>query len=143
MSYAAEPLSTEIGAGLGVLTLTPTTVDLFRYSAATRNTHRIHYDPAYAEREGYPDVLLQGHLRGAYASLLCTHWLDDRGDLLTVDFSPRRYVVQGLTVSYSGHITDAARQGDGVVHVDVAIQERAGEGDEPSGTGRATLAVRQ
>jgi 3-methylfumaryl-CoA hydratase len=36
---------------------------LFRYSALTFNTHRIHYDPPYAiEGEGYPDLVVQGPL---------------------------------------------------------------------------------
>jgi 3-methylfumaryl-CoA hydratase len=41
----------------------PTTVDLFRFSAATFNAHRIHYDLAYArDAEGYPDLVVQGPL---------------------------------------------------------------------------------
>jgi 3-methylfumaryl-CoA hydratase len=36
---------------------------LFRYSALTFNSHRIHYDRAYArEQEGYPDLIVQGPL---------------------------------------------------------------------------------
>lgn len=36
---------------------------LFRYSALTFNTHRIHYDPAYGrEVEGYPALVVQGPL---------------------------------------------------------------------------------
>lgn len=39
------------------------TVVLFRFSAATRNTHRIHYDRAYAAQEGYPDLVVHGPLQ--------------------------------------------------------------------------------
>jgi 3-methylfumaryl-CoA hydratase len=36
---------------------------LFRFSAATFNAHRIHYDRDYArEKEGYPDLLVPGRL---------------------------------------------------------------------------------
>jgi 3-methylfumaryl-CoA hydratase len=39
----------------------PGVVDLFRYSAATYNGHRIHYDRAYATgEEGYPDLVVHG-----------------------------------------------------------------------------------
>jgi 3-methylfumaryl-CoA hydratase len=39
----------------------PNPVDLFRYSAATYNSHRIHYDQTYVrEAEGYPDLLVHG-----------------------------------------------------------------------------------
>ena len=44
-------------------TLTPDPVLLFRFSAATFNSHRIHYDRAYAERvEGYPGLVVHGPL---------------------------------------------------------------------------------
>lgn len=41
----------------------PTTTELFRYSAATFNTHRIHYDRPYVtKQEGYPDLVVHGPL---------------------------------------------------------------------------------
>lgn len=43
--------------------LIPTSPLLFRFSALTFNSHRIHYDRAYAQhREGYPDVVVHGPL---------------------------------------------------------------------------------
>jgi len=43
--------------------LIPDEVLLFRYSALTHNTHRIHYDWQYAtQAEGYPALLVQGPL---------------------------------------------------------------------------------
>jgi 3-methylfumaryl-CoA hydratase len=40
---------------------TPTSTDLFRFSAVTFNAHRIHYDRAYTQEiEGYPDLVVQG-----------------------------------------------------------------------------------
>lgn len=42
---------------------TPDTVQLFRYSALTFNSHRIHYDLPYArEAEGYPALVVNGGL---------------------------------------------------------------------------------
>lgn len=42
---------------------------LFRFSALTFNSHRIHYDARYArEEEGYPDLVVHGPL---VATLLC------------------------------------------------------------------------
>ena len=47
----------------------PTATELFRYSAATFNTHRIHYDKPYVtEQEGYPDLVVHGPL---IATRLC------------------------------------------------------------------------
>jgi 3-methylfumaryl-CoA hydratase len=60
------PVVTDSGAGgEGELWL-PTPVDLFRYSAATYNGHRIHYDQAYARtEEGYPDLVIHGPFTAA------------------------------------------------------------------------------
>jgi 3-methylfumaryl-CoA hydratase len=45
---------------------TPGTVELFRFSAATFNSHRIHYDLPYAqEAEGYPGLVVHGPLTAA------------------------------------------------------------------------------
>ncbi len=38
---------------------------LFRFSALTFNSHRIHYDERYAGSEGYPGLLVQGPLQAA------------------------------------------------------------------------------
>ena len=42
--------------------IAPTPALLFRYSAVTFNTHRIHYDLPYAIKEGYPGLVTQGTL---------------------------------------------------------------------------------
>ncbi|MEP3477329.1 MAG: hypothetical protein ABJN57_13975 [Hyphomicrobiales bacterium] len=52
-------------------TLTPKTTMLFRYSALTFNSHRIHYDLPYAQNEElYPGLVVQGPLM---ATLLLDH----------------------------------------------------------------------
>ena len=44
-------------------TVQPTTVLLFRFSAVTFNSHRIHYDRHYATKvERYPDLVVHGPL---------------------------------------------------------------------------------
>ena len=44
----------------------PRPVDLFRFSSATFNSHRIHYDGPYAQEvEGYPDLVVHGPLTAA------------------------------------------------------------------------------
>lgn len=40
---------------------------LFRYSAVTWNSHRIHYDRQYAQSEGYKDLLVHGPLQATLA----------------------------------------------------------------------------
>ncbi len=43
-------------------TLTPDPVLMFRHSAVTFNSHRIHYDRDYVREKGYPGLLVQGTL---------------------------------------------------------------------------------
>lgn len=42
--------------------LKPTDILLFRYSGLTFNSHKIHYDKEYAQKEGYPGLLVHGPL---------------------------------------------------------------------------------
>ncbi|WP_414900253.1 MaoC family dehydratase N-terminal domain-containing protein [Sphingomonas flavalba] len=49
----------------------PDAVDLFRFSAATFNAHRIHYDLEYARTvEGYPERVVHGPLTAARLAML-------------------------------------------------------------------------
>ncbi|MEJ0065535.1 MAG: MaoC family dehydratase N-terminal domain-containing protein [Caulobacteraceae bacterium] len=62
---ATPPVADTGAGGEGELWL-PNTVDLFRYSAATYNGHRIHYDQTYVrEEEGYPDLVVHGPFTAA------------------------------------------------------------------------------
>jgi 3-methylfumaryl-CoA hydratase len=59
---AADPLPSAPGAE----TWSPRTADLFRFSAATFNSHRIHYDLPYTrDEEGYPDLIVHGPFTAA------------------------------------------------------------------------------
>ncbi len=52
-----------LAAGESAENWVPTTVELFRYSASTFNSHRIHYDRPYVtEVEFYPDLVVTGPL---------------------------------------------------------------------------------
>jgi 3-methylfumaryl-CoA hydratase len=60
------PPVADTGAGGAGELWAPTTVDLFRCSAATYNGHRIHYDQAYArDEEGYPGLVVHGPFTAA------------------------------------------------------------------------------
>jgi 3-methylfumaryl-CoA hydratase len=56
-------------------TITPTAVNLFRFSALTSNPHRIHYDRPYAmEAEGYPGLVVHG----PFTQACLTNFVRDR-----------------------------------------------------------------
>lgn len=83
----------------------PTNVQLFRYCAVTWNGHRIHYDAAYAASEGYPNVLVQSHLHGAFLTSFCTDWMGDGGRLERLEYSVRRFACPGDVLTCRGEIT--------------------------------------
>lgn len=63
---ATEPRATSIDRQQFDEMWTPSTIDLFRFSAATFNAHRIHFDLAYArDVEGYPALVVQGPFTAA------------------------------------------------------------------------------
>lgn len=65
----------------------PGPVELFRYSCATFNSHRIHYDRPYAiDEEGYPGLVVHGPLT---ATRLCEHGCRVAGR------DPRRFTFRG------------------------------------------------
>ena len=67
--------------------VTVDSVRLFRYSAATFNGHKIHYDRAYAtEVEHYPGLIVHGPLQ---ATLLIEAAIRHRGGALPVSLSHR------------------------------------------------------
>ncbi len=83
----------------------PTMAELFLYSAAIWNAHRIHYDHAYTtEVEGYPGVVITGPLQGDWLSQTVMEWLDGEGDLLTFRFSHRRAAYLGETLRTGGEV---------------------------------------
>ncbi|WP_374576195.1 MaoC family dehydratase N-terminal domain-containing protein [Phenylobacterium sp.] len=56
----------EAAGAEGELIWTPGPVDLFRFSAVTFNSHRIHYDLPYAQQEeGYPGLVVHGPFTAA------------------------------------------------------------------------------
>ncbi len=67
--------------------IVPDPVLLFRYSALTMNSHRIHYDRTYAtETEGYPGLLVHGNLT---ATLLLDLFRRNRSEARLETFATR------------------------------------------------------
>ncbi|WP_375394385.1 MaoC family dehydratase N-terminal domain-containing protein [uncultured Sphingomonas sp.] len=99
-------------------TVMPGVAMLFRYSAMTFNTHRIHYDLPYAtDAEGYPALVVHGPLTATLLLDLCARQLGPDA-LARFDFraaSPA-FVDQPLHLvgrPEAGAITLAALGGDG------------------------------
>ncbi|MGI9616338.1 MAG: hypothetical protein ACR2QO_25710, partial [Acidimicrobiales bacterium] len=73
-----------VGDSLPVMTKNASRAQLFLYSAASFNPHRIHYDRDYAGIEGHADVLVHGPLQGSWLTQYLTDWAGPRGRLVSV-----------------------------------------------------------
>lgn len=69
-------------------------VTLFRFSALTFNSHRIHYDHPYVtEAEGYPDLVVHGPLIALLLLDAGSRWFDD---------SPHSFSYRAISPLFSG-----------------------------------------
>jgi hydroxyacyl-ACP dehydratase HTD2-like protein with hotdog domain len=106
----------------------PTHVSLFRYSAITWNPHRIHYEKTWAEHEGYPDVLVQAHLHGAYLVQMLMDWIGGGGTLREFSWSNRHLAVPGDTLTCKGTVK-RTYEDDGQHYVECEIWEEQQDGE--------------
>jgi 3-methylfumaryl-CoA hydratase len=90
-----------------VRTIQPETSLLFRYSALTFNSHRIHYDRDYAvKEEGYPGLVVHGPL---LATLLMDHFISAKpGETIrTFEFRARRPIFD--QAPFTVHLTSTSQ----------------------------------
>jgi len=78
-----------IGEELPPLQKNASRAQLFQFSAATFNPHRIHYDRDYAKVEGHEDILVHGPLQGAWLHQFVRDWAGPRGRVLGLGFQNR------------------------------------------------------
>lgn len=128
-----------VGEALPEMVKNASRAQLFLYSAATWNPHRIHYDREYAATEGHPDVLVHGPLQGAWLSQYVTDWMGPRGRMLTLAWQNRGRAFPEQDLRFKGRVAGKREEdGRGVVDLEVWEENGAGEVLMP---GRATVAL--
>ncbi len=98
----------DVGEGDRVpnLVVTVDETQMFFFSAATYNGHRIHYDKRWAhEVEGYDDVLVQGPLQAALLARALTDWIGGRGRLIDYSVQNRAVALPGQALTFGGVVT--------------------------------------
>jgi len=98
-------------------------VQLFLFSAATHNPHRIHYDRDYAAVEGHADIIVHGPLQGAWLSQYVTEWAGPRGRMLTLTWQNRRSALPERDYTFKGVVRSVD---DDVVGLEVWAQDDDG-----------------
>ena len=106
------------------LVVTVDETQMFFFSAATYNGHRIHYDKRWArEVEGYDDVLVQGPLQAALLARALTDWIGGRGRLVKFSVQNRAVALPGQVLAFGGVVTAKAAGAFpdyGLVDLDIA-----------------------
>ena len=92
-----------VGDELATMHKFPDEAQLFLYSAASHNPHRIHYDREYARFEGHEDIIVHGPLQGAWLTQYVTDWAGPRARLLGVTWQNRASGLAGEETGVFGH----------------------------------------
>jgi hydroxyacyl-ACP dehydratase HTD2-like protein with hotdog domain len=130
------------GDELPTLTITVDPTQMFFFSAATYNGHRIHYDRTWAvDVEGYPDILVHGPLQAALLARALTDWAGGAGRLERYSIQNRASAFPGEALRFTGTVT-GKRQEDGKALVDLSIRGEKGDA-EVLMPGTATVSLPQ
>jgi hydroxyacyl-ACP dehydratase HTD2-like protein with hotdog domain len=136
----------DTGDAIPSLTVTVDETQMFFFSAATYNGHRIHYDKEWArDREGYDDVLVQGPLQAALLSRALTDWIGGDGRLVAFSVQNRAIALPGQELTFGGVVTGklAADAGSATGHGLVDLDIYCKRGDDVLMPGTATVALPQ
>ena len=131
------------GDTLPELTVTVDATQMFFFSAATYNGHRIHYDKDWARgEEGYDDILVQGPLQAALLARAITDWIGGGGRLVDYSVQNRGVAFPGQPLTFGGTVTGKRTDG-GRGLVDLEIAGRRDSDILMPGTATVELPVRQ
>jgi hydroxyacyl-ACP dehydratase HTD2-like protein with hotdog domain len=116
---------TKAGDELAPMVKNASRAQLFLFSAATNNPHRIHYDREYAAIEGHPDVLVHGPLQGAWLHQFVADWAGPRGRVIALGSQNRGRAFPERDLTFRGRVkvVDA----DGTVELEVWEENDSGE----------------
>jgi hydroxyacyl-ACP dehydratase HTD2-like protein with hotdog domain len=128
----------EVGDAIPALTVTVDETQMFFFSAASYNGHRIHYDKEWArDREGYDNVLVHGPLQAALLSRVLTDWIGGDGRLAAFSVQNRAIAYPGQELTFGGVIT--GKQPGGRVDLEISCKR----GDDVLMPGTATVVLPQ
>lgn len=133
--------SVHVSDHLPGLTVSVDERQLFFFSAATYNGHRIHFDRRWAtEVEGYPDLVVHGPLQAAIMARFVTDWIGPRGSLLRFSSRNLRVVHPSEQLQFRGTVTHVEPEEDGNAGVvDLELLESSEAGVAMSGSARVRL----
>ena len=115
----------EVGDELPAMHKRAEEAELFLYSAASFNPHRIHYDRAYANYEGHEDIVVHGPLQGSWLTQFITDWAGPNARLLSVQWQNRASAFVAEELRFSGSVISVDQVNSSV---ELEIYERKEDG---------------
>lgn len=131
----------EVGEDLPPLRKGPlTTMHLMRWSAATENWHRIHFDERFAiEHDRLPGLLVNGSLKQNFILQALKDWVGREGWVWKVSYQFRAMDLVNSELTVWGRVTTLERQSDfGLAKLQLGILNSDGRESTP---GSATVAL--
>jgi acyl dehydratase len=117
-----------------------TSAHLARWSAATENWHRIHYDfPFAVEHDKLPGLLIHGDLKLQFVFQCLMNWVGDSGWVWKVSMQLRDMNLAGETLTIWALVLEKKRADDfGLASLSIGIRN---EGGDESIRGSALVAL--
>ena len=110
------------GYSIPSLTLSPSRIQLFMYSAITWNRHHVHYSKDAANAEGLPDVVVHRGLLGNFLSRMISDWLQNRGEIRTINWKVISSATPDQELICTGMITEVnQRNSRSIYSLDVFV----------------------
>ena len=102
-----------------------TSAQLFLFSAATANPHRIHYDLPYAHEEGFAGVVVQSHLHACVLADAALQAFGPGAALRSLSWQNRAPAFAGDALVITGEVTAVRLEGASVL-VAISLEEHRG-----------------
>lgn len=117
-----------------------TTAHLMRWSAATENWHKIHYDLPFATgHDKLPSLLINGSLKQQFVASYLKNWAGPAGWAWKIRFQFRAMNVVGETLTLWARVTGRHASADfGLVELELGIRNQDGVESTP---GTAVVAL--
>ena len=101
---------------------TPDERQLFLFSAASHNAHRIHYDLPYANSEGYKGLLVHGPLQQALMARFLTGWAGPTSRLVRLTLRHQGSATVGERLRFHAEVTDKRLENEAAL-IDLSVCE--------------------
>jgi len=128
----------QVGDALTPMVIPLTATRIVAGAIASRDFMPVHHEREYANQQGAPDIFMNILSDTAYCSRFLTDWAGPDAMVTRLAIRLGVPVFPGHTLTYTGEVTDLAREGD-EGFVEIELQATSDLGEHIGGT--ATLSL--